>query len=332
LPDIGTFFNQDVQQALRLADILRSAGVPFIKGEVLHDPSICLPSDVTVQYLSDKKEPVTERYRGLIERKFLPLTQYEEIFRHCKTLGLGLVLSVYDTVGANFARDIGAAGLKIASSNIVHAPLIRYIAQLGLPMIIDSGRSSLDETLRAISWAREAGAQRLILEYSPPAPPTPVSEHHLRVLSRLQSVFDGPIGLSDHHAGAEILYAATALGYRVLEKGVCPNSHVADQDVYHAISADQVATALQTIHSIHAALGYPSKAYNSPARHPARMGLVASHSLRRGDYITLEDVKFAFPALGIPVEEWDKVNGQKLTADLLAGTPIEWKHVAAASA
>jgi len=328
LPDIGTFFNHDVELALTMVKEVKTAGARYLKGEILHDADICLSSDVAEHYLGHNAQPVQENYRQLIERKTLHLSAYEKIFTPCSTLGMGLVLSVYDMEGADFAQQMGACAIKIASTNVVHATLIRHCAQLGLPLLIDTGKASLDETLRALRWAREAGANRLILEYSPPAPPASVSNHNLRVFGLLAEKFDGPLGLSDHHAGEEMLYAATTLGCRVLEKGLCADDNASDQDVFHALPASILAEVISKCRNIHAALGDANRAYAPSAERPAaRMGIVAGKDLASGDTVDIEAVRFAFPTLGIPVEEWDKVNHSRLKAPVAAGQPIEWHHV-----
>lgn len=333
LPDIGTFFNQDVVLALTMVEAVKQAGARYIKGEVLHDARICLATDVAEQYLGHDAQPVRENYRQLIERKTLPLKQYEQIFAPARTLGLGLVLSVYDQTGADFAKHIGACALKIASTNVVHAPLIRYCAESGLPLIIDTGKASLDEVLRAIQWAQQAGAHRLILEYSPPAPPASVTQHNLRVFDKLAEVFDGPLGLSDHHAGEEMLYAATVLGCRVLEKGLCSDVQSSDQDVFHALPLAKLGEVITKSRNIHSALGDAHAAFTPPAARPAaRMCIVAARDLAAGDRIDISTVRFAFPTLGIPVEDWDQVNRLHLKTAIAAGQPIEWCHVEPATA
>ena len=329
LPDIGTFFNQDMQLAEKLLHaVANQGGARYIKGEILHDADICLPTDTTEQYLDNDAETRQENYRALIERKTVGLEHYRELFAHCRDLNLGLVLSVYDIEGADFASEIGACALKIASTNVVHAPLIRHCARLGLPLIIDTGKATLAEAQRAVSWAMDAGLRELVVEYSPPAPPAPLERHNLQILPDLRKLFGLPVGLSDHHHGEEMLYAATALGARVLEKGLCGRNPGSDQDVYHALHIDRLSEVIDLCHNVHAALGDSHAAYAPPPERPAaRMGLVAVKDLQPGEELTLENVRFAFPTLGIPVEKWDDVAGSKVSHEVAANTPLKWKDV-----
>jgi len=328
LPDIGTFFNQDLKLAEQLLHRVASSGARYIKGEILHDPDICLATDTNERYLGNDATPREENYRTLIERKCVELDAYRELFAPCADLNLGLVLSVYDHAGADFAAEAGAAAIKIASTNVVHAPLIRHCAGLGLPLIIDTGKATLGEAQRAVEWAQQAGCSELVVEYSPPAPPAPLERHNLRILPDLYKLFGLPIGLSDHHHGNEMLYAASALGCRVLEKGVCNDNNPADQDVYHALNVNELAQVMRQCHNIHAALGEAHAAYPPPAERPsARMGLVARENLQPGELVSLDKVRFAFPTLGIPVEDWDTAEGSVIKQAVAANTPLEWEHV-----
>ncbi|WP_288349401.1 N-acetylneuraminate synthase family protein [uncultured Thalassospira sp.] len=327
LPDIGTFFNSNVEEAIVLIDSLIDQGVEIIKGEILHDPSICLDDGTLESYYSPKSGlMVEERYRDLIERKVVSLDDYDRIFRHCRNRELAFVLSVYDFAGADFALQSGAAALKVASSNIVHEPLIRYLANTRKPLVIDTGRSTMDEIDRALSWARSSGAEDIILEHSPPPPPAPVEHQNIRILDTFADKFDCLTALSDHHSGPEMLYAAAARGVSLLEKGVCSDDKEDDQDVAHALRVSDFSEVNRVCQTIYSGIGVgelpPVK-----KKKTSRMGLVAAKNLSEGEYVSSESVSYAFPALGIPVEYWSRVNGSRITKSVEAGKPLEWDHV-----
>jgi sialic acid synthase SpsE len=325
LPDIGTFFDQDTDLAERMVRQLTEAGVEIIKGEILHRPDICLNDDTLERYFDPESGMVEERWRDLIERKVVPLEDYARIFGLCSDLGMPFVLSVYDIEGADFAKDIGAAALKIASSNIVHQPLIEHVAGLGLPMFIDDGRSDIEEIARAMLWARDAGGTKIILQHSPPAPPAATDLHDLRMLGAMAGMFDCPTGLSDHNDGDEMLYAAVALGAAVVEKGICLEGSSADIDVAHALPIGQVGMVVKKCRRIHAALGQPLRNLRrNRDRYSQRMGLIARNDLAPGTPITLATVDFAWPAKGIGSEHWDTVKCWKTRTTVAKGRPIHW--------
>ena len=330
LPDIGTYFNQDMGQAHALVDGLAEAGCRWLKGEILHDPSVALELDFPERYWDRSSGRfVEENYRRLIERKVVPLEAYAELFDHVRERGMRLCLSVYDFEGLEFALSQNVDILKIASSNITHQPLIELIARTNRPVIIDTGHSTLEEIARAINWVEDANeAADVLIEHSPPGPPAPVAQHNLRFMQTLASAFDRPVGLSDHHESALMLPVALAMGAKVVEKGVCPDDDRVDQDVAHALPLSQVADVLRKLKAVYDALGSGQRHLpREREKYRSRMGVVAARLLQAGECITLDDVYFAFPVVegGIGTEFWSLIEGSRLRQSVDADVPLRWE-------
>jgi sialic acid synthase SpsE len=337
LAEIGSYFNGDVALAARMIRQVIAAreqvpDLPLaLKTEILDDAEICLPGDTTETYAAKDGRTQVENYRALIERKVVPLADYAPLFRLCTDAAMPLVVSVYDFKAADFAAAHGASALKIASSNLVHVPLIRHVAGLGLPMLIDTGRSTIAEVHRAVATARAAGCADIVVQHSPDGHPALPKAHNLRIFQTFLQAFGLPVGLSDHHVGVEMLYLSVALGATLLEKGVHVDAAELDQDISHSMALDDLPAVMRSVRDCWLALG-------KPARDPRdriegvigtsqRQCLVAKRDLAPGDAISLETVRFAFPCRGIPVEHWDLVAGWRITAVVPAGRPIGWQHV-----
>lgn len=322
LPDIGTFFNQDVARGLALIDRVADAGAQVIKGEVLHDARICLDTDLLENITTRDAVLTKEPYRRVIERKVLPLGAYEKLFAHATRRTLRLALSVYDAIGLEFALAQGASLVKIASSNVVHRPLVEQAAVTGVPVLMDTGGATLQEVTRAVQWFESTGGTQLIIEHSPPGPPAPVARHNLPALATYREAFRCPVGLSDHHAGVEMLHAAIALGANVIEKGVYPDEVERDQDVAHGLPISRLAATLRQCANISAALLVPDPLI--AAGHPARMGLTAARDVPAGHVLILDDLAYAFPAVGVPVEQVNEAIGCRVIRAVAAGQPLTW--------
>lgn len=337
--EVGSYFNGDASLAMQLfrqiaevRDRVEDAPV-ILKTEILDDPEICLPGELTETYVDKGGRVKRENYRELIERKAMPLDDYRPLFAFCREQNLPTVVSVYDFKAADFSAEQGAAGLKIASANIVHLPLIDYVARLKLPMVIDTGRASLLEVARAVETAREAGCRDIIVQHSPDGHPALPQAHNLRMLQSYEQAFGLPTGLSDHHVGVEMLYMAIALGASVLEKGLYFDAEELDQDISHSMPIADFERVLRATMDCWEALGSTWRdrevAIKGNIGSSQRQGLVAKADLKSGDVIGTDHVRFAFPCLGIGAEHWPIVRGWSVRKDIAAGQPIGWGDVEA---
>ncbi len=329
LPDIGTFFNQDIDTAIRMIEKLKNAKIRIIKGEILHSPEVCLPGKNFESYLaSDGTTTIQENYRQLIERKVVSLNNYGKIFEHCREQKIEFVLSVYDDEGVAFAIEQKAVALKVSSSNITHYPLLETMAKAQLPIIIDTGHSTIDEAIRAVKWIRETGENRIVVQHSPPAPPRSVGEHNLNMMLSLGVACKSFFGLSDHHNGTEMLIAATSMGAQIVEKGVYPIGLTNEQDLMHAMSMSQVKSVKDAIRNVFNAMGSgEDRDLSNKPPYKSRMCLVAKMDLSVGEKLSKKNVTFAFPPLGIGCEYWPTIEGKVLKKALKKGEVIKWDNI-----
>lgn len=332
--EIGAFFGQDVSLAKSMIEQILDARrqVPqqplVLKTEVLHDPEICLVGDTVETYASKSGCVKQENYRALIERKALPLDKYAGLFEMCALADLPFIASVYDLLGADLAVECGTVALKIASSNVIHIPLIRHCAAKGIPIILDTGRATLAEVDKAITTAREVGCEKIVIQHSPDGHPALPRAHNLKTLETYQRAFGFPVGLSDHHVGLEMIYMAIAMGATVIEKGVHIAPDDLDIDISHTMHMSDLVVVMQSVFNCWSALGLSFRDMRKPIEGvlgtSQRQCLVANSDIRTGDKISLKNVRFAFPRRGISVEHWDLVEGVTLRKPILAGCPIQW--------
>lgn len=321
-PDIDVYFKADLGLALDLVAQIAAAGATVLKGAILHDVELASPVGDT-QYFVPGRGMVRESYRAVLERHVVPLHDLATIMTAARDAGLDLVMSVYDDEGLAFARGLQVDALKVASSNIVHAPLIRSLASTGLPLVIDTGRSSMEEIARAVRWARAAGATQLLIQHSPPGPPAATSAFNLRMMAALGQTHEALFGLSDHDQGTESVLTAVALGAHALEKGIRADAAHGDIDLAHALPISQLPDLLARIERVHQSLGATERHFPADRpRPPDRMGLVARADLPAGTVLSLANIRFSFPAGGLGVEEWDNVDGRRLVRPVQAGQSI----------
>ncbi|MCP5072327.1 MAG: hypothetical protein GY947_03420 [Rhodobacteraceae bacterium] len=330
LPDIDLFFNGNLDVARGLINAVKDAGLGVIKAAILEDASVAFDNGSTETYLRNDGTPETVNYRALLEKKALSRAQHLELFDMIRSSGLDLVVSVYDRNGVDLALEQGVIALKFSSSNLTHRPLIEYAVHSGLPLIMDTGKSTLSEIARSVDWVMTCGGgDRLVLEHSPLAPPAPVERQDLVWIEQLRSRFGVPVGLSDHYRGNLMMLGSVQLGAAIIEVGLCRDNEPSDQDVYHALPVGELKNTVDQIDLLFRAMGSVSDEPRQPfITHRGRMSLRALRDISAGEAINLENTAFSFPPVGIGAELWNDVEGCILVAPVLAGQPIRTEDLA----
>lgn len=324
LPDIDMFFNGDLAVAERLIACVKAAGLTTIKAAILEDPEVVLDNGAEEEFLRKDGTIGLANYRQLIHKKILTRKQHQDLFATVHKVGLELVVSVYDTAGVDLAVAEGAVAIKIPSSNITFRVLIESAARTGLPLIMDTGKATMPEITRAVAWAKLAGAgNNIIVEHSPMAPPAPTRRQDLSLMPYLRNTLGLNVGLSHHARGPLMILASVPLGVTLIEFGFCRDNEDDDQDVFHALQESELAPTVQDVLEIYEALGDPyDLSRHAITFHQARMGLRARVDIPEGAQISLENIAFSFPPIGIGAEEWNEVEGMTTTKALMAGSPI----------
>ena len=126
--------------------------------------------------------------------------------------------SPFDETAVDFLNDLNVPAFKIASFENNHLPLIRKAASTGKPLIISTGMASLADLERAVTTAREAGCENLILLKCTSTYPATPKNTNIRTITHLRDLFGVQVGLSDHTMGVGVAVASIALGATVVEK------------------------------------------------------------------------------------------------------------------
>lgn len=327
MAEVSTFFNKDVDLALSYVGAAAKAGAQIFKSEVLHDPEVCLKDTGLLHEYQHATGTKVEDYRQLIERKVMSLDGYRKIYSFCNELGVPFVASVYDIEGVDFLVEMGVAAIKIARDNIDNVPLIRYAAQTGLPVIFDAGIVYFDEVARAVRLAQDEGADGVIVNHHPGANPAPPEVHNMRVMQTYKEALRIPVGLACHYRGDEILYLAVGMGANLLEKGIDEDPDRIEQDLVSATPLSELEEVIQKVNNCWKAIGQAPARHKEPRDLSTRKGLVAKRDIAEGEVFGLDNLRFSWPPLGISVEYWDLIAGNRASRSLEALEPIGWDDI-----
>ncbi len=327
MAETSTFFNQDVDLAQSYIQAVVDAGARIFKSEVLHDREVCLRGTGLVHEFQHATGVSTEDYRDLIDRKVMSLDAYREVYGLCTRLSIPFVCSVYDVEGVDFLMEIGAAGIKISRDQMNNHPLVAYAARTGLPLIFDAGKVYFDEVARAVRLARDEGAGGVIVNHHPGANPAPPDVHNMRVMQTYTEVLQVPVGLSCHYRGEEILYLAVGMGANILEKGVVDDPDRIEQDLVSATVLSELKDVVRKVNNCWQAIGQAPARPQEPRDVSRSKCLAAKRRIQEGDVFGIDNLRFSWPPVGIPVEYWDLVAGSRAARTIDANHALQWSDV-----
>jgi sialic acid synthase SpsE len=174
-------------------------------------------------------------------------------------LGIPLFASVFDITSARFMRDLGVELMKIGSAEVTRLDLLNEVAGYGLPVIMSTGMSSLEEIDRAVSIFRQHKAD-LTLMHCTSCYPCRFEDVNLRVIRTLRARYDLPVGFSGHHSGVAIDAAAVALGAVAVERHFTLDRSMKGSDQAASLEPTGFEKVVKYIRATELALGSPEKA------------------------------------------------------------------------
>ena len=215
IAEVGANHNRDMGVAREMIDVAVAAGADAVKFQTYSGSRIYSSKTPKFEYL---KEISDKSPADLLEEISLPREWRPELAAYARDCGIDFFSTPFDHEAVAELQDVGVPMMKVASFEIVDLPLIRRVAETGLPMIISTGMATMGEIDDAVSAAREAGATAIGLMQCTSVYPAPAERANLAAMETMRSAFGVPTGLSDHTEGIAVAIAAAALGAAFIEK------------------------------------------------------------------------------------------------------------------
>jgi N,N'-diacetyllegionaminate synthase len=330
IAEVGSNHNGDMDLCRQLIDAAVLAGAHAVKFQSWTDTSLIAEEEYAnnTQY-SDKKKHFGS-LREMVTAYQLTASQHREAYAHCRDRGIAFCSTPFSMEEVDLLEDLSVPFFKIASMDVVHLPLLKYVARKQRPILMSTGMATLAEIEQAVETIRAEGNEQIVLLHCVSIYPPEYETIHLRNIATLQQAFDVPVGFSDHTLGTAIPLAAIALGACVIEKHFTLDQDMAGWD--HAISADpeQLRTIVTEGRNIFTALGGSGRVVTSAEmekRKKFRRSLVTRRKLDRGYTLTESDLDAKRPGTGIAPNEIGYVVGRRLMTDLAADQVLHWTHL-----
>lgn len=326
IAEAGSNHDRDLDQAKRLIDVAAEAGADAVKFQTFTAEKIVAETKTRAAYL-DAILPPDETMSSLFKKLELPHEWHATLKEHAEAAGLDFISSAFDLEAVDLLESLDVKVFKVATYELWHLPLIRYIAKLGKPMICSTGMAHIGEVQEAVRVVEETGNTQLILMHCTVNYPPPFSDLNLRAIETMRRAFNVPVGYSDHTPGWTAPVVATALGAAVIEKHFTISRDLPGPDHRFALEPAELRAMIQAIRDAEASLGDGVKRM-APAEADlyvtVRRSLFAARDIPAGTVIREEDVAVLRPGTGIEVRDLPKVVGRIARRAIGRHEPLAW--------
>jgi N,N'-diacetyllegionaminate synthase len=329
--------HQGLESAKRLAKYAKDAGGSAIKFQVFDslrlvaDPSLPFTYQVLVNEQTGELETVTEPLRDILLRRQMKQDEWRSLKAYCDEIGLAFFATACFHEDVDFLVSIGCHSIKIASADVNHLPFIRYAAQTGLCIQLDTGMASIGEMEVAVDAIRAEGNNNIIIHHCPSGYPAHLESINLRAIPTIQRVFGCPVAFSDHSVGWDMDIAAVSVGANMIEKTITESRMTRSVEHVMSLEPKDMHRFIEVIREVEIALGKPRRVLTDvekTKRDAIRRSIHVIHDLPAGHVLTEADIDYRRPGTGIAPDRLSSVLSKTLKNPVEAGSKIAWNDLA----
>ena len=326
IAEAGVNHNGKVGLAKKLIDVAKDAGADAVKFQTFFAEKLVTKTAPKAKYQRITTGANGKQYE-MLKRLELRREEFIELKEYADKRKIIFLSTPYDEESADFLEQIGVPGFKISSADITNIPLLTHIAVKGLPIIVSTGMSTLEEVKEAVNAIKASRNNKVILLHCNFNYPAEVKEINLWAMKTLREAFGLPVGYSDHTLGIEVSIAAVAIGACVIEKHFSLDRNLPGPDHRASLEPDELKLMVKSIKNVEKALGssmkQPSKS-EVPNRKISRRSLVANRDISKGIRITKEMINIKRPGIGILPKYYDAVMGLEALRDVKKDEVLTW--------
>jgi sialic acid synthase SpsE len=215
--------------------------------------------------------------------------------------------------------------IKIASTDLNNVRFLRQVAKKGIPIILSTGMSSLEDIEHSVQEIMHTGFRDLTLMHCVSSYPAKLEEMNLSFIDTLKSAFGFPVALSDHTETSLAACLALTKGVVYIEKHFTYDRKAEGFDHAYACDPEPFVQYVADIRSAEKALQTASiklGEHELYVRKRARRSLYAARDLVAGQIVRDEDVLVLRPQNVMSADQIDLVVGKQMRQDILQYQPF----------
>lgn len=245
IAEIGINFDGQYEKALKLIDVAADAVCNAVKFQLFRADAMYIRGTGEDKSGDGRKKNIYKIVKDSeLSHEWIP-----KLKKYANGKGLEFFSTVCEEEGVDILEKYKVDAYKIASYEITHIPLLRYMAKKRKPIIFSSGDATLLEISEALEVFKEENNQNIALLHCIGDYPAPLKDLNLNVIKTFISAFPNiVIGYSDHSVSPVIApIAAVVLGAKIIEKHITLDKNSLGPDHIFALEPKEFSLMVKTI-------------------------------------------------------------------------------------
>jgi N-acetylneuraminate synthase len=311
IAEAGVNHNGSLEIAKQLALTAKKCGADIVKFQTAKLDSLVSKHAGMAEYQKTNMGAEMSQ-RQMLEKLLLTYDDFVELFDFCENIGIRFLSTPFDLDSIRFLESLGCDLWKIPSGEITNLPYLERIAATRKKIILSTGMCTMEEIRATLDVLTRHGANEVSILHCTTQYPAPFEEVNLNAIRTLRSEFKCQVGYSDHTVGIEIPIAAVAMGAAIIEKHFTLDRSMEGPDHKASLEPDELRSMICAIRNVEVALGSGEKiptASELPNKAVARKSIVAATRIKKGEFLTAENLTTKRPGNGISPMRWHDVLG-----------------------
>lgn len=324
IAEAGVNHNGNIETAKNLIDVAADAGADAVKFQTFSADRLVTPDAPKAEYQTETTGEGSQY--DMLKRYELGQEDHEILFEYCSQQDITFLSTPFDQLSASILEELGVQAIKLGSGELTNTPLLKHVAQFGIPLIVSTGMGTLDEVKEARDAIYSVDSEvDVVFLHCTSTYPCSVDDVNLRAMQTIQDELETRIGYSDHTTLPEMPAMAVAAGACVVEKHFTLDSSMPGPDHEASLEPDELDRAIDLVDLIHRALGSSIKEPVSEEfknKQITRKGIYATVDISPNTRIESKHLEIKRPAEGLSPNRYYDILGLLTSCRISKGDPI----------
>lgn len=317
IAEAGVNHNGRLDLALKLCAAAKESGADIVKFQTWKTENLLTQTVKQAEYQTINTGNEESQFE-MLKKLELSYDDFVEIKKYCDKIGILFASTADESESLDFLVELGIPFIKVGSGDIGNVSFLRYMGSKGLPIILSTGMSTLNDVEISINALKEGGATDITVLHCTTNYPCPYEDVNLKAMNTLRDVFQVSVGYSDHTIGSEVAVSAVALGATIIEKHFTLDCKMEGPDHAASTNPEEFAKLVESIRIVEKSLGSGVKEPTDAEKEISKVvtkRIVARREIKQGETFSEDNICVKRHDVGALAREWDSVVGKVAVKD-----------------